>query len=473
MPSASYRTLELTLLAALASRLVLLERWSAADLALDPALYRYATVGSGVLCVLLLRLHHWRRELLVTYVAVALYVVSQVAAATATTPTLLTSSWVPSPSVQFYFSVFAIMFGFLMSAVFPLADLATVHGVYRTIGCHTGRYGGVECRIFYPSSKEPSPLGAKGRVPYLYHGEHLAKGLNVFSKVPVWFFNNFRNAYLAAIEDAPLATPEKEEGWPLVIFSHGLAGSLELYSVVNQQVASEGNIVVVVNHCDGSASVARPDDNRVEYYQRITPEVMRNENGEGFRFRNNQLRHRVQEIRRVLNVVSECAREEDTTGHPVLSRADLDSVHVMGHSFGAATALTAAHVDERFRTAVLLDAWMEPVSPDVLKGLGARIPVLHLISDHFANWKPNFESTKAHFQGCTHPHSRLLVVRGMRHNNFSDLPLFSPSVNRLMKLAGDIDPRYALRLVGELSAAFVRGTFDTTLSEFPEVVDAE
>ena len=33
-----------------------------------------------------------------------------------------------------------------------------------------------------------------------------------------------------AFEDAPLAPPPSEEGWPLVLFSHGLFGNRRCYS---------------------------------------------------------------------------------------------------------------------------------------------------------------------------------------------------------------------------------------------------
>ncbi|RLN92068.1 hypothetical protein BBJ28_00009759, partial [Nothophytophthora sp. Chile5] len=64
----------------------------------------------------------------------------------------------------------------------------------------------------------------------------------------------------------------------------------------------------------------------------------------------------------------------------------------------------------------------------------------------------------------------LTWLRGARHNNFSDMPVFSPTLNRLMKSAGQIDHLYALRAIGQLSAAFLTGSFDARVAEFPEVL---
>ncbi len=72
------------------------------------------------------------------------------------------------------------------------------------------------------------------------------------------------------------------------------------------------------------------------------------------------------------------------------SYVNLDDVTVYGHSFEGATALTIVHVDQRFRAAVLLDAWMQPVSKDLLQGVGNRVfPILHIVSEAFVDWKLN------------------------------------------------------------------------------------
>lgn len=363
------------------------------------------------------------------------------------------------------------------SLLFPWPDFSELHGRFDALGCVSARLGGVECRVFYPAVSASASAPAAS---YLHHGEHALRGLSAFTRLPAWVFGNLRNGRLAAVERAPVLEPEGERGWPLAVFSHGLGGSLELYAHVNQQLASSGRVVVVLNHADGSASVAAPEPGRVEYYRQISREVRDNVGGAGFRFRNAQLGQRVRELRAALSDALDRASRADAKASSnasnaevsvddVLRRVDARSVSAVGHSFGAATALSAAHEDARIGRVVLLDAWMEPLSDEARDGLGARAPVLHVLSEHFWRWKDNFASTKRHAQGCTHAESRLVVLRGSRHNNFSDIPLFSPRVNRWMKAAGAIDPYYALRAVGQLSAAFLAGGFVTRATEFPEV----
>lgn len=434
-----------------------------------------ATQAVLFVCIsVLLLLHRTRREISPLYIAALAYI-SQSAVREP-------YRWLVE-GVLYKIAVAGVIFTAVLVLIFPYPDLSELHGEYKSIGVTVGRFGGIECRVLYPSAKTPSSLSPDMRAPFLHHGEHVLKGMSVFSGVPQWVFGCLRSGFLAALPNAPVAIPDvatgdnNEKKWPLVIFSHGMGGSIDLYSVVTQQLASDGNVVVVVNHCDGSASVTRTEDGRIAYYQKITPEVRDNVNGAGFKFRNGQLRQRVQEVRRVLNAVVqehktqvELQQQHGTaTTNSVFALTDVENVSLVGHSFGAATALTTAHEDERIRSVVLLDAWMEPVDEDVKRGLGARVPVIHLLSEHFYKWQTNFLDTQTHARGCDNANSKLTVLLGSRHNNFCDLPVFSPLVNRLMKSAGKIDPALALHVVSQLSAAFIKGSYAATIAQFPQV----
>ncbi|CAI5731980.1 unnamed protein product [Peronospora destructor] len=417
-------------------------------------------VSWGLVC-LFFTLHSPRRELLPLYASLSLRLVRPFLLLSLT----VISYWSPRHWAFDSIALVLMALAWVSSFLFPWPDFSQLHGPYQTIGCRSVRLGGVECRVFYPSLDDDHPETAKIKrtfVSYLHHGHHLMTGLGVFVNLPSWLFHNMKNARLAALHEAPVAS---SDGWPIVIFSHGLAGSLELYSYVNQELASHGYVMVVPNHCDGSACVCSPEPGHIEYYQQVTPEVRDNIDGAGFRFRNRQLQQRVREVRSVLDAII----TQEATANSVFKQCNLDNVSVAGHSFGAATALTVAHQDVRFKKMVLLDAWMEPLDDDVRDGLGSRVPVLHMLSEHFLHWRPNTESVDRHVRGCTHTQSRLTWLRGTRHNNFSDVPVFSPTINRLMKSAGKIDHFRALQAIGQLSAAFLTGDFDARAPKFPEL----
>uniref|UniRef100_A0AAV1V6Y2 1-alkyl-2-acetylglycerophosphocholine esterase n=1 Tax=Peronospora matthiolae TaxID=2874970 RepID=A0AAV1V6Y2_9STRA len=425
----------------------------------------FVLIAGWCLVAPLLALHSSRRELAPLYASLSLHVLSPIVS-----PSLSS----PLHSAVITLTVFALALAWIVSVLFPWPDLSQLHGPYRTIGCRAVRLGGIECRVFYPSTAldesaspiHPDGVATKRFVPYLHHGHHIMKGLSSSQNLPAWLFHNMSNAHLGALQDAPIASRTlSSAGWPVVIFSHGLAGSLELYSCVNQELASHGYVVVVPNHCDGSACVCSPETGRFEYYQQITAEVRDDIDQAGFRFRNGQLQQRVREVRSVLDAIV----SQSTAPTSVFNQCNLDEVSVAGHSFGAATALSVAHQDKRFKKMVLLDAWMEPLDDAVRDGLGARVPALHLMSEHFLHWRPNAKSTERHARGCTHTLSRLTWLRDTRHNNFSDISVFSPILNRLLKSIGKIDHFRALQAIGELSAAFLDGDFDARACEFPEL----
>mgnify|MGYP003305112772 CR=1 FL=1 len=45
--------------------------------------------------------------------------------------------------------------------------------------------------------------------------------------------------------------------FPVVVFSHGVAGNRSLYSLICTELASQGYVVLALEHADGTASVAK------------------------------------------------------------------------------------------------------------------------------------------------------------------------------------------------------------------------
>ncbi|EFJ50670.1 hypothetical protein VOLCADRAFT_120568 [Volvox carteri f. nagariensis] len=222
--------------------------------------------------------------------------------------------------------------------------------------------------------------------------------------------------------NAPAANPAAAPGLlPVVVFSHGLAGTRNAYSSICIELASQGYVVVALEHSDGSASCARlprgadpPAPNRTPATSTaITAEptnpgdaaaaaaaaVNAREAGGvsqcveagggsewcfygGLGDKPEQLRktrHRVAEVAGVYELMERLHRgtifdvgaEGDVSASAVVrelppavadslrGRLDLRRVAVAGHSYGGATAAAAAASLPYFKAAVSLDPWWD------------------------------------------------------------------------------------------------------------------
>ncbi|KAF2401687.1 hypothetical protein EJ06DRAFT_507820 [Trichodelitschia bisporula] len=251
---------------------------------------------------------------------------------------------------------------------------------------------------------------------------------------------------IPARRNAPLLHPPGP-AWPVLVFSHGLAGSRNAYSALLGELASHGIIVVAPEHRDGSAPMAfvrAPDggaSTSVSY--QIHPHKP---TAEVYAARDAQVRIRGWEIGvlyAALEKIGEGAEmrnldpnlgvggvEEDVLGSFV-GRLDLRPGRVAwaGHSFGAATVVTvvksayyggeemggpfipardAGIVRQITKSSVLalLDMWALPLtSPSAEQFFEKQLPayepggaggkaVLSVLSEAFWRWHGNLNDTK-------------------------------------------------------------------------------
>ena len=111
---------------------------------------------------------------------------------------------------------------------------------------------------------------------------------------------------------------------PVILFSHGLGGSVEAGTLFAEQWAKDGFLVVHVQHPGSDQSVWQGQRGGIGRLKRAA-------DGE-------QLKDRVLDMRRVADAVAAGAR----VGACSLARADATRLGAAGHSFGAHTVLALA-----------------------------------------------------------------------------------------------------------------------------------
>ena len=239
-----------------------------------------------------------------------------------------------------------------------------------------------------------------------------------------------------------------------------LGGHRALYAVLCSELASQGYLVLAVEHTDGTASCAKlAGTGTYHLYAGLGGEDAQHQ----------KTRHRVEEMQTGLRVLQAMARGEALPGLTLSDQLDAGEflrgrldfrcgreqrlpgrlsrqgwstrrckcacrrcIVAAGHSYGGATCTALVAEDSRFRCAVALDPWWHALPPEscALTGWRTRAPVL-ILGSH--DWNtPNLSGQlacggekqervldAARMRAGAGAGALLLVVVGSSHNTFA------------------------------------------------------
>lgn len=301
-----------------------------------------------------------------------------------------------------------------------------------------------------------------------------------------WIFQMLRlvvgRMKFPAYLNTPLEHPTSK--YPMIIFSHGLAGTRTTYSQYCSALASEGYVVLAIEHRDGSGpSVMLPPEEgskeprALQYIRHSELDWSDEEDSTLTRFRTLQLDIRLREVyetyqsfRRLLspagnesmiiNDMTESRMEEWIASFR--DEVDLESLSLTGHSFGGSTVidLLNSRPPEGFqplpvKNVIALDPWLDPLpAPSVsTRGEPHMPPMLIINSTGFTTWSEHFDRLKTIVDQAG---GSLITILGSNHQSFSDFPLLMPtSLNVALGY---------LATTHELSSAFLRGSLGSARS---------
>ena len=259
---------------------------------------------------------------------------------------------------------------------------------------------------------------------------------------------------------------------PVVLFSPAVNGRRNHNTVQAEELASHGFVVVGIDHPYDTDLVVFPDGRTARFAGvAVTAEE--------------RLQTRVADARFVLDEIERLDRA-DAPG-PFTGRFALSRVGIFGHSFGGAVAAELCLTDPRVAAGVNFDGTIygeaakrgygkpflffyedvpPPTADDVASATGAARQELieSMEDDHNIR------------RGLAEQHGQLITVRGTRHVNYCDSPLYSP----LWRYArgGPISPARTMEIVNAYLLSFFRrqlkgeedGLLDSTSPPYPEVV---
>ena len=341
----------------------------------------------------------------------------------------------------------------------------------------------VRVRIFYPATSSPKANSAQLLLQWLrgigqwlpagptspVHARYARAHALALPFLPQWlkpymasfsFLLRVARLPTAVERDAPAAgakgTPPA--AWPLALFSHGLCGTSAGYSSLCAELASQGSVVLAVEHKDGSAIYSETSDGHAVPYA----------GGVGEAVTAKQLERRTRELVAIAHGAVEIASA--ALGDDGLT-IDGACVTLAGHSFGGAAALRAAASMTAVggggdampvrdvRSVLAVDPWLPGGVRGVFSGAGdgrpAAVPTLAVLTQSMM-YEPNGEEIGAVMRSVAAHGAPALYVeaKDTRHQEASDFVAIAYRTMRLFCMAGRLPPKHSFGLHAQLVGGF-------------------
>lgn len=257
-----------------------------------------------------------------------------------------------------------------------------------------------------------------------------------------------------------------DETYPLVVFSHGAFGfSGSNYSTF-AELASNGYVVASIGHTyqafytmDTTGKLTIVDTDFINKASEINAIHDTQHEEEIYNTTSGWMKIRTDDENFVINtILSECGSNKSDA---IFSIINIEKIGLMGHSLGGAASAQIGRIRNDIDAVIVLDGTMlgEEVAFEnnavVLNATPYPVPLLNVYAeDHYTNSKAlvndaynNFYATKNAI--CAYE----TVFQDAGHLNFTDLPLFSPALAKMLGV-GTVDARYCIETMNEVVLEF-------------------
>lgn len=260
-----------------------------------------------------------------------------------------------------------------------------------------------------------------------------------------------------------------DNSYPLVVFSHGAFGfSGSNYSTF-AELASNGYVVASIGHThqafytmDTGGKLTIVDIDFLNKAIEVSNNNDTSREEEIFNATREWLKLRTDDENFILDkIFAEC---DKAGADRLFSVINTDKIGLMGHSLGGASSAQIGRTRDDIDAVIVLDGTMlgEEVAFDngsvVLSDTPYPVPLLNIYAeDHYRDAREsdgdaydNFHAT--HNALCAYE----TVFKNSGHLNFTDLPLFSPALSKMLGV-GTVDARYCIETMNELVLEFFNG----------------
>jgi hypothetical protein len=308
----------------------------------------------------------------------------------------------------------------------------------------------------------------------------MTKAIAKVSGLHPFFYRTINAAKTDSYINSPLS--EKQENFPLLLFSHALGQYLEQSITQMQELASHGFIVCSIAHTYYCAAVARQDGTITTWIRSPTTPGQEEKAWERSIAYNKRLRAAPEdevemqweevkaeglydEVTRVWCedhrfILDKIAELNQGLHSPVFTRKiDTEKIGAFGCSFGGGIAILTALYDDRVKAGANIDGtfWRHPdgvpkINKPLMTVLNMNMNDQKIIRNGY-EFIPE-ERNIALFEKSTSD-AYYLTVHNAAHANATDLAFLSP-ILKIVKMTGTIDAEQYHHILNEYLIAFFR-----------------
>lgn len=328
--------------------------------------------------------------------------------------------------IIFTVSIFLIAVSSLLAFIFPIYELPVPSGDY-LIGTESFviedenrleiysdvQYRKIKIQLWYPTQEVDGYV----QEPWIADGSEVVRSLSRDMNLPGFVLDHTINVMSNSFIEAPLS--DDFDSYPVIVISHGWRGFRSLHTDYAEELASNGYIVVGIEHTYGSVATVFDKDDIAYLNLDALPE--RDSNDDFITDANKLVSTYADDITTTINYL-EVLNDNSTKFKGTL---ELSKIGLIGHSTGGGAGVAVALNDDRIGALFGLDSWVEPIQKkEIEKGLD--IPSMFIRSETWETGLNNDNLYSLIDRSTYMP--ELYQIDGTTHLDFAMVHMYSPLV---------------------------------------------
>lgn len=295
----------------------------------------------------------------------------------------------------------------------------------------------IKYQIWYPADE----IEEYEKIKWIDKGIVLTKQLARSMNLPDFILQHTAKIDSNSYYKAPMSN--SLENYPVVIISHGWKGFREIHTDFAEELASNGFIVISIDHTYGSQMVEF-EDGEIAYLNKNA--LPREDNPYKYNYNSRLLVTTYGED--VASVLDDLENLNNMDKN-LKGKLDLEKVGLLGHSTGGGGDVYISLKDERIKALLGLDAWVHPIKSNISKS-SLSTPSLFLSSEQWST-EPNYNVLNYLVNNSTN--SILIQMNKTNHVDFSMVYMYSP-LSKYIGFTGKLGGRYSSNLQREIILNF-------------------